>query len=164
MTKGRINVGLFVALLLLIVLSFFLVTNLGNAKELTHQFLVWPHLTLCFWLAICICYIIYTFSPASVNQGQTSLIYKMFGKFADTAFTIGTLGVAGTTALALLKGIYIQTIMENDIYFNHFNEIDIFSLFVVAMFLLVYSLRMSLNALYISIVNSNAVDAKPAEE
>ncbi|NKC10735.1 MAG: hypothetical protein GKR94_00570 [Gammaproteobacteria bacterium] len=164
MNNRKINIGLLSALSALVVLSILLVTNIGNVKEFTHKLLVWPHLTLCFWLVIIICYTIYSFSPVSNNQSQTSLIYGMFGNFADTAFTIGTLGVSGTTSLALLKGIYIQTIIKDEIYFNHFNEIDIYSLSVVSIFLLVYSLRMSLNVLYLSIVNSSAVAAEPTEE
>lgn len=70
---------------------------------------------------------------------KDSFIYKHFGKYADAVFEVATYGLAGTTSLALLKGLYLQTFYEAQ-YFNGFGGFDLASMCILTSFLLFYCL------------------------
>lgn len=65
------------------------------------------------------------------------LMYRQFGKFGDTAFSIGTYGFAGSTSASLCKGLYMQIMLDKN-YFPEFSTLDLTSIFVVSSFLLIY--------------------------
>ncbi|EGQ9967360.1 hypothetical protein V9789_004398 [Vibrio vulnificus] len=73
----------------------------------------------------------------SYELAKDSFIYKHFGAYADTLFGIGTYGVAGTTSLALLKGLYMQTFFSGE-HFIGFGTFDLISMFLLTSFLLFY--------------------------
>lgn len=159
----RINYKVLASWTLFLVTFFFSLSNIGDIKSIVQQILNWPHIQITFWAIVASCYIARNFSGTS-EIVQSALVYKYFGKFADTAFTIITLAVAGSTALALLKGVYSQKIVGDAIYFTNFGDFDIWSLLVVALFLLVYSLHMSLSSLYFAVVNSSNVEVTPSNQ
>ncbi|MDD9175496.1 hypothetical protein ERW49_08420 [Aliivibrio finisterrensis] len=74
---------------------------------------------------------------ASYELAKDSFIYKHFGAYADTLFGIGTYGVAGSTSLALLKGLYMQTFFQGK-HFIGFGTFDLISMFLLTSFLLFY--------------------------
>ncbi|MNI34911.1 hypothetical protein D3C73_889210 [compost metagenome] len=87
-------------------------------------------------------YIIGTFCIHKLIYGTTTLksdsfILKHFGSYADLCFGMTTYGLAGTTSLALLKGLYLQQYF-NSIYFIGFASFDLVSMFLLSSFLLVY--------------------------
>jgi hypothetical protein len=105
------------------------------------------------------CFFVHYLSVKNDKNYTGGLIYKDFGKFADSAFAIITYGLASTTSAAILKGVYIQQFFHEKIYFNHFDQIDIYSMLAVCIFLLGYSLYAAINALKNAIVLSNAETA-----
>ena len=92
-------------------------------------------------------------------QSLPLTIILHFGKFADSAFATITYGLASTTSAAILKGVYIQQFFQEKVYFNHFDQIDIYSMLVVCLFLLGYSLYAALSALHNAILLSKAETA-----
>ena len=98
----------------------------------------------------------------SIN-GYEGLIYKSFGKFADSAFAAITYGLASTTSASILKGVCIQQIIGGEIYFNHFGEVDIYSMLVVSVFLFGYSIYATGHALVGAIFRGTSQNARAAE-
>ena len=68
-----------------------------------------------------------------IGNGQTT----QFGAYADTIFSIGTYGLAGTTSTTLLQGVYLQYFYE-DAYFRSFGALDLASVALVSSYLLIY--------------------------
>lgn len=159
-----INYKLLFIWVALIGIFYFSLENSESIKILIDKILSWKHLSVAYWLLIISCYFIKVLSNTKASSPQSTLIYKNFGKFADISFTVITLGLAGTTSLALLKGVFGQMIIKNNIYFMNFEDIDIWSLLVVSIFLLIYSLKISLSTLYYSIINKTAVKVEPVSE
>lgn len=82
-------------------------------------------------------FVIYHYLYSSNELQKNSFIFKHFGIYADTLFGIGTYGLAGTTSLALLKGLYLQAFYEGK-FFSGFATFDLVSMFLLTSFLLVY--------------------------
>jgi len=106
---------------------------------------------------------IHYLSIRNSTNGYDGLIYKSFGKFADSAFAAITYGLALTTSASILKGVYIQQIIGGDIYFNYFGEVDIYSMLVVSVFLFGYSIYATGHALVGAIFRGASQNAKAAE-
>ncbi|GAB4181302.1 MAG: hypothetical protein Tsb002_01140 [Wenzhouxiangellaceae bacterium] len=162
-TAIRINFKLLLSWALILIVFYISLENIGNIKGLVYQLLNWQYIQLTYWALMLSCYVIRYFSDID-GDVRDALVYKYFGRFADTAFTIVTLALAGSTSLSLLKGIYSQKIIEDKVYFANFGDFDIWSLLVVSLFLLVYSLHMALNSLYVAIVNTSSVKLTPSDE
>lgn len=82
-------------------------------------------------------FLIHRYLYFSSELKKDSFIYKHFGAYAETLFGVATYGIAGTTSLALLKGLYLQTFYDG-LYFNGFGSFDLVSMFLLTSFLLVY--------------------------
>lgn len=82
-------------------------------------------------------FVIHHYLYSSSELKKDSFIYKHFGAYAETLFGIATYGIAGTTSLALLKGLYLQTFYKG-MYFTGFGAFDLVSMFLLTSFLLVY--------------------------
>lgn len=95
---------------------------------------------------------------------MSGLIFNHFGKFADTAFAIITYGLASTTSAAILKGVYAQQFFNEKVYFQNFDQIDIYSMLVVCVFLLGYSLYAAITALKNAVILSQSETAIPINE
>ncbi|MFB2803272.1 hypothetical protein [Shewanella seohaensis] len=154
-----LNLKLIGVFIFLVALSIFLVTYQDLTKTTVKAILQWKHLNITLWLGFICCFIVHYLSIRSDKNYDSGLIYKHFGKFADSAFAIVTYGLASTTSAAILKGVYIQQFFQEKIYFNHFDQIDIYSMLVVCLFLLGYSLYAALNALQNAILLSKAENA-----
>lgn len=96
-------------------------------------------LSVAAWAYISGTFIIHQYLYSSSELKRDSFIYKHFGVYADTLFGAATYGFAGTTSLALLKGLYLQTFYEQS-YFIGFATFDLVSMFLLTSFLLVYCL------------------------
>lgn len=82
-------------------------------------------------------FLMHRYLYSSSELKKDSFIYKHFGAYAETLFGMATYGIAGTTSLALLKGLYLQTFYEG-MYFTGFGTFDLVSMFLLTSFLLVY--------------------------
>ncbi len=164
MMGEKLNLKLIGVLFLLIFMSILIVTNTDFTKEIVRSFLEWRHLNITLWLFFVISFTIHYLSVKEDESNSGGLIYKHFGKFADSGFAIVTYGLASTTAASILKGVYIQQFFKGEVYFNHFNQIDIYSMLVVSIFLFGYSLYAALSSLVSAIVISKSSLAIPVSD
>ncbi len=118
--------------------------------------LEWKFLNATLWGFFLVSFLVHYIGTKDITSDTGGLIFKHFGKFADTAFAIVTYGVTSTTSAAILKGVYIQQFSGGEIYFKHFDEIDVYSMLIVSGFLLFYSIRAGITALYNGITTSQA--------
>ena len=156
-----LNYKLVCVFIFLVALSVFLVQFQGLTKDSIKSLLQWRHLNITLWLSLICCFGVHYISIKSDNSDYGGIIYKDFGKFADSAFAIITYGLASTTSAAILKGVYIQQFFDEKIYFNYFDQIDIYSMLVVCLFLLGYSLYAAFSALKNAVLLSKAEIAVP---
>lgn len=113
------------------------------------------------WAYVCGTFSIHRYLYSSKELQTDSFIYKHFGIYADTLFGIGTYGFAGTTSLALLKGLYLQTFYEGN-FFHGFVTFDLVSMFLLTSFLLVYCM-FNTTIMFIDILfhsETSPIDAK----
>lgn len=138
MTRGKFNWLRLLVILVLLSLGLFLVSNKDEAKKILRIFLEsnWP--TIVIWLLAIIGVGAGKFFCESGNHETSSFIYRSFGGYADSIFTIATYGLSGSTSLALLKGLYLQLFFGGS-FFIGFGDFDLASIFVVSSFLLYYS-------------------------
>lgn len=153
-----LNLNLLCVFVFLVVLSVFLVAYQDLTKNSIKLLLQWQHLNITLWLTLICCFTVHYISIKNDNA-YGGLIYKHFGNFADSAFAVVTYGLASTTSAAILKGVYIQQFFQEKVYFNHFDKIDIYSMLVVCLFLLGYSMYAAFNALKNAVLLSNAQEA-----
>jgi len=127
------------AAIFLIALIVVVQTFGGEIKEPLKAVLESGWLNIAAWGYIAGTFIIHQYLYSSSELKRDSFIYKHFGVYADTLFGAATYGFAGTTSLALLKGLYLQTFYQKS-YFIGFATFDLVSMFLLTSFLLVYCL------------------------
>ena len=157
----NINYSLLLVTLCLSTLSVLYLSYQNNANNILRTILEWNHLGASLWLGITVCFIVYYFSIKNSPEIYSGIIFTHFGVFADTAFAIITYGLASTTSASILKGVYIQQYFGDQVYFNNFSSIDIYSMLVVCLFLIGYSLFASFKALVSALYVSSSEAAKP---
>lgn len=150
------NLKLILVFLLLVGLSALLVLNKQSTMLHVKSVLEWEPLGSALWLGLASCFIVHYLSIKNDNSYYGGLIYKHFGKFADSAFAIVTYGLASTTSAAILKGVYVQQFFKTEVYFKNFDQVDIWSMLIVCLFLLGYSIYAGFIALKSAIFNSQA--------
>ncbi|WP_046006075.1 hypothetical protein [Pseudoalteromonas rubra] len=148
------NLKLALVFLLLVGLSALLLLNKSEMMLYVKNVLEWEHLGAALWLGLTSCFIVHYMSIFSDDSYQGGIIYKHFGKFADSAFASITYGLASSTSASILKGVYVQQFFSTEVYFKNFDDIDIWSMLVVCLFLLGYSIYAGFNALRTAIFNT----------
>jgi len=138
MSRGKFSLSRLGIIIVLITLGLVLVSNKDEAKHFVRVFLesTWP--TVIIWLFAIVGVGAGKFFSEPSDNGAKGFIYKSFGGYADTVFTIATYGFSGSTSLALLKGLYLQ-LFFNGSFFTGFDNFDLASIFVISSFLLFYS-------------------------
>ncbi|MBV1930030.1 MAG: hypothetical protein KUG81_11025 [Gammaproteobacteria bacterium] len=164
MTPKNINIKLIVVFVFLVILSVLLVLNKEQTMVFVKSVLEWKHLNASLWLGFFSCFIVHYLSIKNDSGHMSGLIFNHFGKFADTAFAIITYGLASTTSAAILKGVYAQQFFNEKVYFQNFDQIDIYSMLVVCVFLLGYSLYAAITALKNAVILSQSETAIPINE
>ncbi|KFF62226.1 hypothetical protein RC94_08090 [Pectobacterium brasiliense] len=120
---------------LIILVQFF-----GNEiKNSVKEILESDWVSIVIWAYVGGIFLIHRYLYSSNELKTDSFIYKHFGAYADTIFGIATYGIAGTTSLALLKGLYLQEFYDGK-YFFGFGTFDLVSMFLLTSFLLFYSI------------------------
>ncbi|MFC1520215.1 hypothetical protein ACFL6Z_10925 [Pseudomonadota bacterium] len=158
---NRLNLRLIGVFLLLVILSTLLILNKESTMLNIKAVLEWKHLNASLWMGFLCCFSVHYLSIKNDNSYDGGLIFKHFGKFADSGFAIITYGLASSTSTAILKGVYIQQFFDEKVYFKNFDQIDIYSMLVVCIFLLGYSLYAAFSALWGAIHQSQAELAIP---
>ena len=144
-----------------IILSIIYINNEDDITLLIKNILEWENLNLILWLYIILCFLIYYLSVKDVKNYDSGLMFKEFGTFGNSAFAIVTYGLALTTSASILKGVYIQQYFKEKIYFNNFDEIDIYSMLVVSIFLFGYSILNSFKSFIDAIMLNKGEDVTP---
>ncbi|VVS94669.1 hypothetical protein [Desulfoluna spongiiphila] len=88
------------------------------------------------WGYVVVSVVMHRFLFGSTDSND-SFIVRHFGKYADTVFAIGSFGLGGSTSIALMKGLYLQTFFEMH-FFIGFGSFDLVSMFLLSSFLFVY--------------------------
>lgn len=151
MSKGKFRLYRLIVIVLLFALGIALVLSKEEAKTIVKSILEsnWPAVAV--WLLAIIGVGADKLFSGSSIQTEHSFIYQAFGRYADAVFAAATYGIAGGTSLALLKGLYLQSLFDGT-YFSGFGDFDLASIFVVASFLLFYSVvgttRHIINAIF----------------
>lgn len=164
MSGKRLNFKLLGVFLSLVSLSMFLVANKEQSMVSIKLFLEWKHLSISLWFFYICCFSVHYLSIKDDQSYDSGLIYKHFGKFADSGFAVGTYGLASTTSAAILKGVYSQQFFQEEIYFTNFDQIDIYSMLVVCLFLFGYSVYAAMSALINAMVISQSEMAIPVTD
>jgi hypothetical protein len=154
--KG-LNKQLIVVLIFLCVCSFFYILYRDSVNQNFRDFLEWKNLSICLWLFIFICFSLHYLSVKNVDVYKKDYISGFpvqYGAFSNSVFSAITFGLATTTSVSIMKGIYIQEIFKDKIYFYNFDNIDIVSILVVSLFLFIYSMSNSIKVLYAAIKSS----------
>lgn len=123
----------------LLILSIFYVYFQIDVNNKLRVFFEWEHLSTSLWLFSIISYLIHYISSDKTESKYNGVIFEHFGVFADSAFSAITFGLASTTSAAILKGVYIQKYFGDEVYFQQFDDFDIYSMLVVCLFLFGYS-------------------------
>lgn len=125
------------ALLFLILIIVALQVFGSDIKEPLKKVFESGWLNIVAWAYIGGTYLIHQYLYSSTELKSDSFIYKHFGIYADAIFGAATYGFAGTTSLALLKGLYLQTFYNKESFIG-FATFDLVSMFLLTSFLLVY--------------------------
>lgn len=72
-------------------------------------------------------------------RGQV-IITQQFGAFADNALGGLVYGTTISTAITLLKGLYIQTVIGEGVYFADLDKVDVLTVFTGLAFLLYHAI------------------------
>lgn len=160
----KLNFKLILVFVFLILTCFLFVANKHSVMVTIKEVLDSNYLNSVLWVLISCCFIVHYVSIKSVDSYDNGILFKHFGKFADAFFAIVTYGVASTTSAAILKGVYIQQFLGGEVYFNYFDQIDIYSMLIVCAFLFGYSLYAAVSALINAIILSQAEDVTPVGE
>ena len=107
------------AVIFVIVLIVIMQTFGSELKEPLKNLFESKWINVMVWAYVCGTFSIHRYLYSSKELKTDSFIYKHFGVYADTLFGIGTYGLAGTTSLALLKGLYLQAFYDEK-FFNGF--------------------------------------------
>jgi hypothetical protein len=109
-----------------------------NIKDVLKLVLESNILTAVLWSYVTGVFLIHKYLYSSNSLPKDSFVYKHFGPYSDAFLGIATNGLAGSTSLSLIKGLYLQTFYTGS-YFSGFGTFDLSSMFVMASFLLYYS-------------------------
>lgn len=115
----------------------------------------WEWLYLALWFFVFVSFIADYFGNKTKSD---SIISKHCGHFIECCFNIVTFGLAATTSVSLLKGMYSQHIMGQTVYFQNFHNLDYISIFLVALYLFIKSIGVSGDTLWQAISRSTAID------
>lgn len=138
MISGKLRLSrLFVVIVLLILgVTLFLYKDLAKNAARSVLESNWP--TVVIWLLAAIGVVAGRFFSEEPKNQSGTFILDSFGNYADAVFTVATYGFAGSTSLALLKGLCLQLLFDK-IYFSGFGGFDLASIVVVSSFLLYYA-------------------------
>jgi hypothetical protein len=91
------------------------------------------------WTITVLIFLLHYFKHKDKEVKSEAVFTKKFGSFIDNAFGGIAYGTIITTALTLLKGLYIQKFFTDKQYFTEFNDLDLMTVFGVMIFLLYFA-------------------------
>lgn len=160
-SQKKLDKTMLVVLFCLIGFAYAYVANQESANNVLRDILEWDHLGTSLWFYTVISFLIHYLSSRNLDDAYSGVVFKHFGVFADSAFAAITFGLASTTSASILKGVYVQQYFGDEIYFKNFNDIDIYSMLVVCLFLLGYSFFSCSKALIAALYLGTAEEVEP---
>jgi len=91
------------------------------------------------WVVTVLIFLVHYFKHKSKEVESEPIITKKFGAFIDNMLGGIAYGTTITTSLTLLKGLYIQKFFTDKVFFIEFQDLDLMTIFGVALFLLYFS-------------------------
>lgn len=146
-------------LIILLIVAFYYISYPEWFQYVIRRILEWNKLNIVIWCFVTICFLMRWYSVKDIQGYDSGLIYKDFGVFADNAFAAITYGLTLTTSTAILKGVYIQLFFKEAIYFKDLDNIDIYSMLVVCIYLLSYSMIASFKSIIETFRTSQSMEA-----
>jgi hypothetical protein len=114
----------------LFVLTSLLAVYRVEAKETVKDVFESGALPYVVWIYVFVSVLSHGYFVAKVTSSQ-------FEKITDNIFSIGTYGLAGTTSITLLQGVFLQH-FYNVPSFSNFGSLDLASVGLVSIYLLIY--------------------------
>ncbi|MBA3022720.1 MAG: hypothetical protein KKB48_09660 [Gammaproteobacteria bacterium] len=114
----------------LFVLAAVLVVYRQEAKDVVRGIFEGGSLPYAIWIYVTVSVLSHSYFIAGVASSQ-------FEKITETVFSIGTYGLAGTTSLTLLQGVFLQYFYGVS-SFSNFGSLDLASVGLVSVYLLIY--------------------------
>lgn len=115
---------------ILFTLSTVLAFYKQEAKEIVKGILESGSLSYVVWTYVVISVLSHSYFIERVSA-------SLFDKISETVFTIATFGLAATTSLTLLQGVFLQFFYGVQ-WFSNFGNLDLASVFLVSVYLLIY--------------------------
>lgn len=116
--------------LILFVLATVLVLYRQEAKDVIKGIFESGSLSYIIWIYVVVSVVSHSYFIVRVSSSQ-------FEKLTETIFAIGTYGLAGTTSLTLLQGVFLQYFYDVE-WFSNFGSLDLASVCLVSVYLLIY--------------------------
>lgn len=162
MNSKNFNFLRFCVVIFLFIFGMVIFSNKEDAKGVAKTFLEssWPTATI--WLLAIVGVIAERSFAAVGDNTRSGVVYQSFGKYADATFAVATFGFAGSTSLALLKGLYLQ-IFFNGTYFTGFADFDLASIFLISSFLLFHSSNGTIRLIINAVFQAEATDVAPVK-
>jgi hypothetical protein len=162
MTRKNFSPLRFFVIVFLLVLGVVIFSNKEDAKGVVKITLEssWPAVLI--WLLAIVGVVAERVFTTANSDKQSGVVYQSFGKYADAIFSIATFGFAGSTSLALLKGLYLQLFFQGT-YFTGFADFDLASIFLISSFLLFHSTNGTLRLIINAVFQAEANDITPAK-
>lgn len=153
------NKNRIISLIVMFILFVLVTTYWEFVGEYIKKFLESKFPQIILWCYVVSLSLVHRFSVGS-EEHKDSFIYAHFGKYADTVFAISTYGIAGSTSLALLKGLFLQ-IFYGMSFFTGFSTFDLVTMVMLCSCLLVYCMLSTTTMLKEVIYQKETVDITP---
>lgn len=119
-----------IVVLILFTLFSVLAIYKEEAKDVVKNLFEVGLLSYVIWIYVTVSVLAHGYFISQVSTSQ-------FEKITDIIFSIATYGLAGTTSLTLLQGVFLQYFYEVQ-WFSNFGNLDLASVGLVSVYLLIY--------------------------
>jgi len=92
------------------------------------------------WIVPIVVFLMHYFKHKQKAVRGDVIITQQFGVFADNAFGGLVYGTMISTAITLLKGLYIQSVIGEGVYFADLGKVDVLTVFTGLAFLLYHAI------------------------
>lgn len=140
-TKNKYNLKLIIASAIAVVVLAAVFFFWWDKTKYVIKFVLEAKLTyFLLWTITVLIFLLHYFKHKDKEIKSETIFTRKFGAFIDNAFGGIAYGTTITTALTLLKGLYIQKFFGDKQYFTEFNDLDLMTVFGVMIFLLYFSI------------------------
>lgn len=148
-------------LTLLFISSFFVISYKEDILKFLKIILEFKDMNIYLCFFVFIAFLFRWIFTKDIENLDSGIIYRDFGFIADIFFAFLTYSLSLTTSVAILKALLLQKVFETGIYFTNLDELDIYSMIIVSLFLLGYSTNATIKSIIFTfkVSNSKAITA-----